>query len=168
MPKLSYVDLVVQRSPGITPDIGLVEVRMVTISKDIAHAAVTSASRGRHATANPARRGPVVLATDGASRSGAVVAIAQLIASRLDVPLEVVSVLEPTPIYAEAQDGIAFSDGTIDEARRDARETLVSDYVGRFAEAWEKHKVPWSIRRRRGWQDIAGGVGLGRRRHLRC
>ena len=86
---------------------------MVTLSENITHAAVSSNARPRRATTNPVLRGPVVLATDGASRSGAVVAMAQLIASRLDVPLEVVSVLEPTPIYATAPDGMALSDPAI-------------------------------------------------------
>jgi nucleotide-binding universal stress UspA family protein len=106
---------------------------MVTLSERSAHIAVRPSERARRTTTNPARRGPVILATDGASRSGAVVVAAQLLAARLDVPLEVVSVLEPTPIYASIPDVVVLSDPTIDEARRDAQETMVSDYVGRFS-----------------------------------
>jgi len=96
--------------------------------------AMTPDARTRRAMANPARRGPVVLATDGASRSGAVVVAARLIAARLDVPLEVVSVLEPTPPPSTPIPEVVIpSDPTIDECRREARETAVSDYVGRFS-----------------------------------
>jgi nucleotide-binding universal stress UspA family protein len=78
------------------------------------------------------RRGPVVLATDGTARDGAAVVAAQLIASRLDLPLEVVTVLEPTPIIS-APDVVIISDPAIDEARRQACATTVADYVCRFA-----------------------------------
>src|SRR5678815_3036905 len=106
---------------------------MVTRSERSAHTTLKPGARPRRATANPARCGPVVLATDGASRSGAVVVAARLIAARLDVPLEVVSVLEPTPIFALVPEVVVRSDPAIDEARRDARETVVSDYVSRFS-----------------------------------
>lgn len=105
---------------------------MVTLSERSAHLAMEPSARAGRATANPARHGPVVLATDGASRSGAVVVAAQLLAARLDVPLEVISVLEPTPIYTSSPDVVVPSDPAIDESRREARETVVSDYVGRF------------------------------------
>ena len=95
--------------------------------------AVAPGGRVRRLSANPVRRGPIVLATDGTSRSGATVVAAHLIASRLDVPLEVISVLEPTPMFAAVPDVVIPSDPSIDEARRQARETSVSDYVSRFA-----------------------------------
>jgi nucleotide-binding universal stress UspA family protein len=79
------------------------------------------------------RRGPVVLATDGTAPGGATVVAAQLIAARLDLPLEVVTVLEPTPIYSAAPDAMVVSDPAIDETRRQARETAVCDYVCRFS-----------------------------------
>jgi nucleotide-binding universal stress UspA family protein len=107
---------------------------MVTLSQEFAHTAMTPGARARRVTANPARRGPVVLATDATSWSGAVVVAAQLIAARLDVPLEVVSVLEPTPIYTTSiPEVVVPSDPAIDETRRDTREIVVSDYVCRFS-----------------------------------
>jgi nucleotide-binding universal stress UspA family protein len=106
---------------------------MVTLSEQPLHIALEPGARASRATASPARHGPVVLATDGVSRSGAVVVAAQLLAARLDVPLEVVSVLEPTPIYSSVPDRVVLSDPLIDEARRDARQTTVSDYIGRFS-----------------------------------
>lgn len=105
---------------------------MVTLSEVTTHVAGARSVRARHAPGNPVRRGPVVLATDGASRSGAVIVAAQLIAARLDVPLEVVSVLEPTPAYTTISEFVIPSDPNIDEARRDAREIVVADYVSRF------------------------------------
>jgi len=78
-------------------------------------------------------RGPVVLATDGAGQGGAAVVAAQLIAERLDLRLEVVTVLEPTPIFSAVPEVVVVSDPTIDEIRRRACETTVSDYVCRFS-----------------------------------
>jgi nucleotide-binding universal stress UspA family protein len=86
-----------------------------------------------YVVANPIRRGPVVLATDGTSETGAPVVAAQLLAARLDLPLEVVSVLEPLPTFSFAPDVVVALDPAIDESRRDERETSVRDYVGRFA-----------------------------------
>ena len=106
---------------------------MVTLAEVSARAAVARGLRARYAPGNHARRGPVVLATDGASRSGAVIVAAQLIAARLDVPLEVVSVLEPTPPYTTISEFVIPSDPTIDEGRRHACEIVVGDYVSRFA-----------------------------------
>jgi nucleotide-binding universal stress UspA family protein len=83
--------------------------------------------------ANPARRGPVVLATDGTSRSGAVVLAARLLADRLDVPLEVVSVLEPGTTGSPPPRLDVHDDAEIVEARYHARETAVCDYVCRYS-----------------------------------
>jgi nucleotide-binding universal stress UspA family protein len=74
-----------------------------------------------------------MLATDGTSRGGAPVLAARLLAARLDLPLQVVSVVGPAPIYASAPDLVIPLDRAIDEARCDARETVVSDYVSRFS-----------------------------------
>jgi len=87
----------------------------------------------RRAHTNPMKRGPVVLATDGTARGGAAVVAAQVIAARLGLPLEVVTVLEPTPIFSAAPEVVLVSDPSIDEARRQACETTVTDYVGRFS-----------------------------------
>lgn len=82
---------------------------------------------------NPARRGPIVLATDGMGEGGAPVLAARLLAARLDVPLEVVTVLEPFPLYDGALDmGISYAP-LVDESRRDTQETVVSDFVSRFS-----------------------------------
>jgi nucleotide-binding universal stress UspA family protein len=106
---------------------------MVKLSEQPMRAGFAPGGQPRRVNANPVRRGPVVLATDGTARSGATVVAAQLLAARLDLPLEVVSVLEPTPMFAAVPDVVIPSDPSIDEARRQARETSVSDYVSRFS-----------------------------------
>jgi nucleotide-binding universal stress UspA family protein len=58
---------------------------------------------------------------------------AQLIAAHLDLPLEVVTVVEPTPIFWAAPDVVVVSNHWIDEAPRQACETSVTDYVCRFS-----------------------------------
>lgn len=105
---------------------------MITSSKPLARA-VAAGVRSATVAANPLRRGPVLLATDGMSESGAAAVAAQLLAARLDLPLEVVTVLEPLPTFTAAPDVVIPIDPALDEARRDERETRVSDYVGRFA-----------------------------------
>ena len=105
---------------------------MVTLSKS--HATVMApGARARRTAFNPVRRGPVVLATDGHSRNGAVVTAAQILAAHLDVPLEVVSVLERLPTDAIPPEVYAPPNLVADETRRDARETMVTDYVCRFS-----------------------------------
>ena len=79
------------------------------------------------ANAHPVRRGPVVLAIDGTECGGSAVVAARTISARLDVPLEVVTVLEPTPDVASC------GDPALDDARRQTREIAVTDYVCRFS-----------------------------------
>ena len=105
---------------------------MVTLSERSAMMTVQP-GLSRRVHTNPMRRGPVVLATDGTALGGAAVVAAQLIAARLDLPLEVVTVLEPTPIFSAAPDVVVVSDPSIDEARRQACETTVTDYICRFS-----------------------------------
>jgi universal stress protein E len=106
---------------------------MVTLSERSATMTVQPGLSSRRVHTNPMRRGPVVLATDGTARGGAAVVAAQLIAARLGLPLEVVTVLEPTPIFSAAPEVVVVSDPSIDEARREACETTVTDYVCRFS-----------------------------------
>jgi nucleotide-binding universal stress UspA family protein len=87
----------------------------------------------RRTPTNPLRRGPVVLATDGTTRSGALVVAAQLLATKLDLPLEVISVLEPKSEAASRTAGLTTDDPAVEDASRYAREIGVSDYVSRFA-----------------------------------
>jgi nucleotide-binding universal stress UspA family protein len=106
---------------------------MVSLSERSIRFTAAPGERSRRVNANPLRRGPVVLATDGTSRSGAAVVAARLLATRLDVPLEVVSVLDPSPIYAAVPDVLMPVDPTLDDTRRRDRETAVTDYVSRFS-----------------------------------
>ena len=106
---------------------------MVTLAERSTRELFAPGTQSRRARANPVRRGPVVLATDGTSKTGATVVAAQLLAARLDLPLEVVTVLEPTPIYPSSPDVVVPYDPEMDEARRYARETLVTDFVCRFS-----------------------------------
>lgn len=73
------------------------------------------------------------MATDGTDHGGAPVLAAQLLAAHLDLPVEVVTVLEPLALYDGALDlGMSY-DLVVDEARRDDRETAVRDWVARFS-----------------------------------
>ena len=83
--------------------------------------------------ANPARRGPILLACDGSGTSGAAVVAARLVADRLQLPLEIVTVLEPQAVYSVALGGTPVYLPSIDEARRAARVDVIRDYIARFA-----------------------------------
>lgn len=114
---------------------------------------LTVASGDRGTPANPIRRGPIVLATDGIGRCGAAVVAAQMVAARLDLPLQVISVLEPTPTYSTIPDVLILSDPGIDEVRRHGQEITVRDFVSRFAGG----ATPPRVRVRFG--DVAAEIG---------
>ena len=82
---------------------------------------------------NPALCGPVLLATDGTSTSGAAVVAARLIAEKLGVPLEVVSVLPPQVIYGVALGGTPVYLPEVEETQRASLLADVVDFVGRFS-----------------------------------
>lgn len=105
---------------------------MVTLSKQMA-ISVALGVRPVRVDANPMRRGPVVLATDGTSLTGAPVVAAELLAARLALPIEIVTVVEPAPTFSPGPDVVMALDPAIDEARRHEREAIVRDYVDRFA-----------------------------------
>ena len=85
------------------------------------------------ASQNPARRGPVLLACDGSGKSGAPVIVARLLADRLGLPLEVVTVLEPQAIYSVALGGTLIYLPGVEGARRNLRIEVVREYVSRFS-----------------------------------
>jgi nucleotide-binding universal stress UspA family protein len=85
------------------------------------------ARRARPAS-NPSRRGPVILATEGAPDSGSAAIVAAAIAARLGRPLRVVSVLEPDLMYAGYLEPVPMP--TVPEPeRREAREAGVRRYI---------------------------------------
>ena len=84
--------------------------------------------------ANSALRGPIVLATDGAGKSGAAVIAARLLARRLNVPLEVVSVLPLQVPYGVALGGTPIYLPEVDDVRRELQTAAVLQYVARSAE----------------------------------
>ncbi|HTK54743.1 MAG TPA: universal stress protein [Gemmatimonadaceae bacterium] len=94
---------------------------------------VDAEARHRAVLRNPALAGPILLATDGTSQSGAAVVAARLLAEQLDVPFEVVTVLEPDPAYGVALGGTPLYLPDVDEARRARRISEVLGYVTRFA-----------------------------------
>jgi hypothetical protein len=75
----------------------------------------------------------VVLAIDGTERSGSAVVAARMIAARHDLRLEVITVLEPTPMSSAPLDVEMRGDPAHDDVRRQAREIAVTDYVCRFS-----------------------------------
>ena len=82
---------------------------------------------------NPALHGPILLATDGTGQSGAPVIAAHLIAERLGVPVEVVSVLEPPAMYGPALGGVPIYLPDVEEARQADRTATVLDFVARYS-----------------------------------
>jgi len=105
---------------------------MVSLSERSTSFAIAPSGLTRGFQPRVHRRGPVVLATNGRSRNGAAVATAQQLAGQLDVPLEVVCVLEPAAAEASVADRLGSSSVPVDEIRRYAAETAASDYVVRF------------------------------------
>ena len=69
-------------------------------------------------SANPALHGPILLATDGASKSGAAAIAARLLARHLNVPLEVVSVLPLQLPYGDALGGAPMYLPEVDDVQR--------------------------------------------------
>jgi universal stress protein E len=92
-------------------------------------------SRPAKVRRNPALHGPVLLATDGTGTSGAALVAARLVAERLGVPLEVVTVLEPQLISGPALGGVpAYSYlPEVDDARKETRLADIRAYVARFS-----------------------------------
>jgi nucleotide-binding universal stress UspA family protein len=93
-----------------------------------------TASRPGQKRTNPTLRGPILLATDGASKSGAAIVAARLLATRLNLPLEVVSVLQPQIAYGVALGGTPIYIPELDEAQRASRLAAVLAYVARHSD----------------------------------
>lgn len=98
----------------------------------------TSATR-MHPT-SPFRKGPVLLATDGTEQSDALLIAARIVATRLGVAFEVVTVIEPLPIYTGSGDDELPM--FMEEDRRSTREGRVRNYVETLTsprESWRLH-----------------------------
>ena len=107
---------------------------MVALSeRSIAERCIGVSTEPGFANANTVRRGPVVLAIDGTECGGSAVVAARMMAARLDLPLEVITVLEPTPMSSARLDVGVRGDPADDDARRHTREIAVTDYVCRFS-----------------------------------
>jgi nucleotide-binding universal stress UspA family protein len=83
---------------------------------------------------NPARRGPILLATDGTGTSGAAVVAARLLAAQLGVPLEVVAVQVPQVAYGVVLGGTPIYLPELDEALRTTLVAEVNEYVARYSD----------------------------------
>ena len=89
---------------------------------------------------HPFRKGPVLLACDGREQSDGSLIAARLIAARLGVPVEVVTVLEPLPIY-NTDDSDALS-VLAELDLRPIRETRVRQQIATWmppGESWRLH-----------------------------
>ena len=104
---------------------------MVAVSDGWVRVSMESGIPDRAHASTP-RRGPVVLAVDGTTCGASAIVQARMLAAQLDLPLEVITVIEPTPVRAVASDQ-AVSHAAVDDAQRHVRETAVSDYVCRFS-----------------------------------
>ena len=98
------------------------------------HTGVDLEAHRRAVLRNPALHGPILLATDGTSQSGAAVVAARLLAEQLGVPFEVVTVLEPDPAYGVALGGMPLYLPEVDEARQARRMSEVLEYIARFSD----------------------------------
>jgi hypothetical protein len=106
---------------------------MVALSeRSIAERCIEVSAEPGFPKAKPVRRGPVVLAMEGTECGGSAVVAARMIAARLDLPLEVITVLEPTPMSSATPD-VGGRGDPADDARRQTREIAVTDYVCRFS-----------------------------------
>lgn len=106
---------------------------MSTMLMDAPPAVVPAESWQPMPPENPARRGPILLATDGTGPSGAPVTAARMLSEQLGLPLEVVSVLEPDVLAGAALGGSPVCWPEIEDARRKRRLSEVHDYVARFS-----------------------------------
>jgi nucleotide-binding universal stress UspA family protein len=78
---------------------------------------------------NPCRRGPILLATDVADPTDDALRAAASLATHLDVPLDVVSVLEPLYLAGGAIELAPIYGFELDLERRNGRERLIREYV---------------------------------------
>ena len=81
---------------------------------------------------NPVRRGPVLLAVDGNELSDGPAIAAKLLAERLDMPLELVTVLEPGPLYGNVNMMPTATAALVEATRRDDRIADVEQYAARY------------------------------------
>lgn len=106
---------------------------MSTTLQEAPGTTVETATRPGTTRVNPALRGPILLATDGAGKSGAAAIAARLLARQLDLPLEIVSVLELQYAYDVTLGGTPIYVPEVDEIRRENRTAAVLEYVAKHA-----------------------------------
>jgi nucleotide-binding universal stress UspA family protein len=107
-----------------------------TVAPPDSSAAAVAPRAPTRVTTNPARRGPVVLATDGSSTRGATVVAAHLLATHLGLPLEIVTVVEPIPMYPYNRALVAGMYGPLAvEEMGNAQEAVVAEHVRKYTGA---------------------------------
>lgn len=94
--------------------------------------AITEPRSGQEYARNPVRRGPVLLAVDGNELSDGPAIAARLLAERLSVPLELVTVLESASLYGNVNMVPSATAALVEATRRDDRIEEVEEYAARF------------------------------------
>lgn len=92
-------------------------------------APTATAARLHERASSPLRPGPVLLASHGTARDGTALRIASLLSHRLHVPLEVVTVLEPLPIYTGGDMGalpMGYEEGRLAEREAAVRQEVAA------------------------------------------
>lgn len=120
-------------------------------------------------TGGDVERGPVLVATDGTAAAAGALRLARRLELRDGVPVAVVTVVEPIPIF-DAGFGVSLPEAQVYESRRGALEERAGDQIREIREsegAWRLHVMeglpaPSIVRKARELRARRILLGLGR------